>query len=71
MRFNWRDFLERVGWTAFQASVGALLDLALTGEITLRSALYAALIAAAKVIVAQQVGRRATGDAIPGGVEPR
>ncbi len=70
MRFNWKDFLERVGWTAIQAAGGAVLDLLISGEVTFKAAAYAAAIAALKVVIAQQAGNRATGDAIPGGVEP-
>jgi hypothetical protein len=70
MRINYRDLFERVGWTAIQAVSGALLDLLISGDVTLRAAGYAAGVALLKVVVAQQVGDRATGDAIPGGVEP-
>lgn len=65
---RFKDFIERVGWTAFQAACGAVVDLITSGEITWRSALYAAGFAALKVIVAQQFGTRGSGDAIPGGV---
>jgi len=70
MRINWRDFFERVGWTALQAAGGAVLDLLISGEVTLKAAAYAAAIAALKVIVAQQAGNRASGDAWPGGTQP-
>ena len=64
-----RDFVERVGWTIVQAVAGALLDLLVSGHVVVwRTALYAALIAALKVIVAQRYGSSRLGDAIPGGV---
>jgi hypothetical protein len=64
-----KDFIERVAWTAIYAAAAAALgtdfsDWALTGKIVGIAALTAAL----KVIVAQQVGTRGSGDAIPGGV---
>lgn len=65
---NYRDFLERVGWTLIQAFAATAL---VTGfddwALTLKVAGTAALGAALKVIAAQQVGDRASGDAIPGG----
>ncbi len=64
-----RDFIERVSWTAAQAAAGALLDYLASGSVTWRGALYAAGFAAIKVLAAQQVGSRGSGDAIPGGVE--
>ena len=64
-----KDFIERVGWTAIQAAAGAVLDLMISGEISLRAVGYAAAIAALKVVVAQRVGDSGSGDAIPGGVE--
>jgi hypothetical protein len=66
---NYKDFIERVGWTALQAFAASAL---VTGfddwALTLKIAGAAALGAALKVIVAQQVGDSGTGDAIPGGV---
>ena len=70
-----KDFAERVGWTFVQAFVGVMvLQLIKDGtdidwKDTAYAALIAALIAAGKVIVAQQFGNRGSGDAIPGGVE--
>lgn len=64
-----RDFAERVSWTAVQAFAATAL---VTGfddwKLTLEVAGTAALVAALKVIGAQQVGDRGSGDAIPGGV---
>lgn len=70
MRVNkWLDFLERVGWTAIQAFAATAL---VTGfddwTLTLKVAGTAALASSLKVIVAQNVGDRGSGDAIPGGV---
>jgi hypothetical protein len=66
---NYRDLIERVGWTAIQAGAASAL---VTGfddwALTLKIAGAAAVGAALKVIVAQQVGDSGTGDAIPGGV---
>ncbi len=72
MRVNkWRDFAERVGWTAIQAAAGAVitvLAMDLGWEEALSFVGIATLVAACKVIVAQQFGDRSSGDAIPGGV---
>jgi len=64
-----KDFVERVFWTALAGAAAAALatdfsDWTLTGKV----AGIAALTSALKVIVAQQVGDRGSGDAIPGGV---
>lgn len=72
MRVNkYLDFAERVGWTAIQAAAGATL-IALSGAVSWESGLkfvgVTTATAALKVIVAQQVGDRGSGDAIPGGV---
>lgn len=68
-----RDFVERVGWTAVQASAGAgltaLTDDSLDWNTGLRFVGITTAIAVLKVITAQQVGSRGSGDAIPGGVE--
>ena len=71
MNINYRDLIERVGWTAIQAGAAAALatgfdDWLLTAKVAGAAALAAAL----KVLVAQQTGDRGTGDAIPGGVKP-
>lgn len=64
-----RDFIERVAWTAFQAFAATAL---VTGfddwNLTLKVAGTAALAAALKVIVAQNVGDSGNGAAIPGGI---
>jgi hypothetical protein len=67
-----KDFIERVGWTALQAGVGFALASWQGGPLDStfwNGLLYAVGIAALKVIAAQQVGTRGSGDAIPGGVE--
>lgn len=63
-----KDFLERVGWTAIQAGIGAALDELTSGHITWRAILYAALAAALKVVAAQNLGKHPDGAAIPGGI---
>lgn len=64
-----KDFIERVGWTAIQAAAAAAL---VTGfddwHLTAKVAGVAALVAACKVITAQQFGSNGDGAAIPGGV---
>lgn len=67
MTFNLRDWFERVGWTAVQAAIGAALDLLISGEVSWRAIAYAAAIAGLKVLVAQQIGDRPSGDLLPGG----
>lgn len=66
---NYKDFIERVGWTFIQAFAATAL---VTGfddwALTLKVSGTAALAAVLKVIVAQQVGDNNKGDAIPGGV---
>lgn len=65
-----RDWLERVGWTAVQAFLATMVATGFDDWIlTLKVSGGAALIAAIKVIAAQQVGDSGSGDAIPGGVE--
>lgn len=64
-----KDFIERVAWSAVQAAAAAALatgfdNWSLTGKV----AGLAAVAAGLKVIVAQNVGTRGSGDAIPGGV---
>jgi hypothetical protein len=64
-----KDFIERVAWTALQAAAAAALatgfdNWTLTGKV----AGLAALAAALKVVIAQNVGARNDGAAIPGGV---
>lgn len=74
MRVNkLKDFVERVGWTAVQAAAGAgltaLTDDTLDWNTGLRFVAITTVIAVLKVVTAQQVGDRGSGDAIPGGVE--
>jgi hypothetical protein len=69
-----KDLIERVGWTFIQAyiALGAVdwiasgINLSLLHELYL--SLGAAVAATIKVFVAQSVGSRGSGDAIPGGV---
>lgn len=69
---RWKDFMERVGWTALEAAGGAGFDVLMSGHVTWRAAAYAVAIAAGKVIFAQRVGKTNDGAAIPGGViEPK
>lgn len=69
-----RDLAERVGWTFIEAylGLGALDWIAHGVDLSLVHQLYgslgAALIATAKVLLAQRVGAAGSGDAIPGGV---
>lgn len=74
MRVNkFKDFVERVGWTAIQAASAAVLTALsspdLTWETGFKFVATATAVAVLKVVVAQQVGDRGSGDAIPGGVE--
>lgn len=68
-----RDFIERVGWTFIQAAaaagITALSSPDLTWETGLKFVATAGGLAVLKVLAAQQVGDRGSGDAIPGGVE--
>lgn len=72
-----KDILERVVWTFLQAYVGlgAIdwisngINLSLVHQ--LGAALGAAVAATVKVLIAQNVGSRGSGDAIPGGVEKK
>lgn len=50
------DLIERVLWTALQAVAGALLDLMVSGDITLRAAGYAVIIAVLKALLATRIG---------------
>lgn len=70
-----KDLVERVAWTFIQAyiALGALDWLSNGVNLSLAHELYAslgaALAATIKVFIAQNVGTRGSGDAIPGGVE--
>jgi len=64
---RWLDFLERVIWTAIQAGAATMLATGFDDwQLTLQIAGTAALIAALKVIVAQNTGTGDNGSAIPG-----
>lgn len=66
---RWLDFVERVAWTAIQAGAAAALATGFDDwNLTLEIAGTAALIAALKVIVAQNTGTGDNGSAIPGQV---
>jgi hypothetical protein len=70
MKVNrWLDLLDRVGWTFIQAYVGSAVILGISEwEETLGIALGAAVVAAAKVVVAQRSGSDDLGAAVPGKV---
>lgn len=74
MRINrLKDFVERVGWTFIQAAAAAAITALSSPELTWETGLKfvgtAGALAVLKVLAAQQVGDRGSGDAIPGGVE--
>ena len=62
---KWLDLLDRAGWTAVQASAGALLAWQATDDVGWESALTfvvgATLFAVAKVVVGQNTGTDDTG----------
>lgn len=60
------DAGERVFWTLVQAAGGAVIDLYVSGEITWKSALYAAGLAIVKVAAARKIGDSNTAQAAPG-----
>lgn len=67
------DFGERVAWTAIQAFAATAIVTGLDDwQLTLKVAGGAAILAALKVIVGQNIGRDDTGAIIPGGtaIEP-
>lgn len=70
MRVNQaKDFAERVGWTAIYFAAGALLAWIETDDPwSWHTFANGMLVAVLKVIIAQRVGTRGSGDAIPGGV---
>lgn len=69
---RYKDFAERVGWTAIYAIAAAVLTVLTSSGLAWNEALkfigISTVFAVCKVIVAQQVGTRGSGDAIPGGV---
>lgn len=70
-----KDFVERVGWTFVEVEIGlGALDWLSNGiNLSLAHQLWAsagaACAATIKVLWAQRVGSRGSGDALPGGVE--
>lgn len=70
MRVNrLKDFVERVLWTAVQAFAATAIVTGLDDwELTLKVSGTAAVIAALKVIAAQNFGNTNNGAAIPGGI---
>ena len=70
MRVNrWKDWIERVGWTAIYGAAGAFVSWAATGDPwSWRTFAVGLVVAVAKVTLAQRTGTRGSGDAIPGGV---
>lgn len=62
---KWLDLLDRAGWTAVQASAGALLAWQATDDVGWQSAVTfvvgATLFAVAKVVVGQNTGSDDTG----------
>lgn len=72
MKVNrWLDLLDRVGWTAIQATAGAALA-AVTAGVDWKAALTmvgtATLVAVCKVVLAQRSGSDDLGAAVPGHV---
>jgi len=69
---NWRDFLERVGWTAIYAIAAAGLTVLTSDGLSWQEALkfvgISTALAVCKVVVAQRAGSTSTGEAFPGGV---
>lgn len=70
-----KDFVERVAWTAIQSAAAVLLVELASDDVDWGNALkvagIASLIAALKVIAAQQWGSNSDGAAIPGGIEKK
>jgi hypothetical protein len=69
VNINYKDLIERVGWTAIQAFAASALVVGFTDLDSLKISGAAAGIAVLKVLVAQNIGDRGSGDAIPGGVK--
>jgi hypothetical protein len=68
VNINYKDLLERTGWTAIQAGAASMIVFGFDLD-SLKVAGAAAGVAALKVLVAQNIGDRGSGDAIPGGVK--
>jgi hypothetical protein len=68
-----RDFIERVVWTLIEVIAGAgIAELVVDDAGSWWTVLFAGLVAAAKVAIAQRAGTHSDGAAIPGGViEPQ
>lgn len=73
MKINWRDFAERVGWTAIYALASAGFVVLTTDNIIWGDALkfvgISVALAVFKVVIAQRAGDTTTGEAFPGGVQ--
>lgn len=69
---NWRDFAERVGWSAIYALASAGFVVLTSDNIIWGDALkfvgVTVLLAVFKVVLAQRAGDTTTGEAWPGGV---
>lgn len=66
---RWKDFVERVAWTAIYFAAGAFLSWVESGDPwTWRTFLQGIGLAVAKVVIAQNMGDYRDGAAIPGGV---
>lgn len=67
------DFVDRVGWTALQAGAAAAITALTSSDLTWQTGLKfvgtAALLAALKVVTAQNASPSGDGSAIPGGVQ--
>lgn len=69
---RWLDLLDRAGWTAVQASAGAVLTFATSGadfswETFFTFVGFTTAIAVLKVVVGQNTGPDDTGALVPGG----
>ena len=64
------DFLERVGWTAIYVAAAQFITWATSGDVwEWKTFLIAVALAAAKVVVAQNVGQADDG-ALPSPIKP-
>lgn len=65
---KWLDLLDRAGWTAIQAAIGALAVYLTTDDITWQDGFIfvgtATLLAVAKVLVGQHTGTDDTGSLV-------
>ena len=68
--YQWRDFAERVGWTAIQFAAGAFIAWVQSGDPwSWRTFVYGVAVAMLKVLIAQNAGDHNDGSAWPGGVQ--